>query len=626
MKRTLQTLIMIIMVAVSYEVTAQCIITPLIIPNGSTTFCVGDSVQLGADSSYVSYLWSTGETTATIYALDSGDYTVYVTDAYGCTGTSAATLVTVNQGTPAPPGLISGATTVCSGSVQTYTVAAVSGATSYFWSVPNGWSGTSTATFITVTVGSTGGNISAITVNGCGVSTTNSILAVIVDNVPAQPGVIYGNDTVCQGSSQTYTIAAVPGATSYSWTLPNGWVGSSVTTSITASIGATGGTITVDANNPCGSSLVSTLLITVINAPGQPNISGPVQVCIGSSNTYSVPNDINVTGYTWTMPAGWTGTSTSDSIITVTGASSGNITVTGSNVCGSSSASVLNVIVDVGVLPVPDSLTLGTVTTTTATVYWLPDTGAISYTLRISVDSLNNWTEYTISPSYTYTFTGLTTGNHYDVCVSANNSCGSSGWDCINFISQDFCSVQFNLFPDTTIQHHYFITDTMTGTPPFHYLWSWGDSTYDTIPYPSHTYADSGFYTICLAIMDSTGCISTYCDSNYHIMRTTNYMVYISVIPDIMTGVKPISNPDNSVSLFPNPTSGNFTLSYSLYENTNALFKIMDITGREVYNTNISGTGGTKSINVSYLNDGIYYWEMISDKGIEGKGKITVMR
>jgi len=76
--------------------------TPVVIPNDSTTFCAGGSVTLDAGAGYSSYLWSPGgQTTRTIVVSTSGSYTVTVTAATGCQGTSAPTVVTVNPN-PAP--------------------------------------------------------------------------------------------------------------------------------------------------------------------------------------------------------------------------------------------------------------------------------------------------------------------------------------------------------------------------------------------------------------------------------------------------------------------------------------------------------------------------------------------
>jgi sugar lactone lactonase YvrE len=96
-----------------------------------------------------------------------------------------------------------------------------------------------------------------VTPSGCG-SITITVL-----QIPSQPGTISGNATVCSGSSQTYSIGSVSGATSYSWTLPSGWSGTSTTNSISATAGTSGGTISVTADNSCGSSTAQTLAVSI---------------------------------------------------------------------------------------------------------------------------------------------------------------------------------------------------------------------------------------------------------------------------------------------------------------------------------------------------------------------------
>jgi hypothetical protein len=61
----------------------------------ATTFCQGDSVMLTASPAN-SYQWSNGASTQDINVAASGNYSVTVKDANGCTATSAATSVTVH--------------------------------------------------------------------------------------------------------------------------------------------------------------------------------------------------------------------------------------------------------------------------------------------------------------------------------------------------------------------------------------------------------------------------------------------------------------------------------------------------------------------------------------------------
>jgi hypothetical protein len=75
--------------------------TPTITASGATTFCQGGKVTLSA-STGSSYAWSTGATTQSIEVSSAGNYTVTVTNANGCSATSAATAVVVNALPTAP--------------------------------------------------------------------------------------------------------------------------------------------------------------------------------------------------------------------------------------------------------------------------------------------------------------------------------------------------------------------------------------------------------------------------------------------------------------------------------------------------------------------------------------------
>lgn len=63
---------------------------PIVTPSGSLLMCNGDSMLLDVGSGYTYYLWSTGDTTQTIYATDSGTYYVTVRNGFGCERTSAS--------------------------------------------------------------------------------------------------------------------------------------------------------------------------------------------------------------------------------------------------------------------------------------------------------------------------------------------------------------------------------------------------------------------------------------------------------------------------------------------------------------------------------------------------------
>jgi hypothetical protein len=140
--------------------------------------------------------------------------------------------------------------------------------------------------------------------------------------------------------------------TSYNWTLPSGLTGTSSTREITIT-GATAGnyatgTIKVKATNACGTSSdkTSASAVTVRVCSAAPAIPGtitlsPTTVNLNGTFTASVPEVTGTTAptsYTWTLPSGLTGSSTSRTI-TITGATAGTyatgtIKVKATNACG----------------------------------------------------------------------------------------------------------------------------------------------------------------------------------------------------------------------------------------------------------------------------------------------------
>ncbi|MEZ4965656.1 MAG: FG-GAP-like repeat-containing protein [Saprospiraceae bacterium] len=63
---------------------------------GSTVICSGEEVTLFVTDAYKQYLWSTGDTTATITVGDEGNYSVTVTTNEGCSTASSVVRITVD--------------------------------------------------------------------------------------------------------------------------------------------------------------------------------------------------------------------------------------------------------------------------------------------------------------------------------------------------------------------------------------------------------------------------------------------------------------------------------------------------------------------------------------------------
>jgi len=256
--------------------------------------------------------------------------------------TSTARSVTV-YAAPVTPASISGTNVgVCGGSTQTYTCpASTTGATFYTWTVPagatlNSGQGTTSAS-VTFPAGFVSGNVAVTASNSCGTSTARTLT---VRSATAQPGVITGTSVnLCAGGSFNYSIAAVAGASSYTWTAPAGCtISANNGTSITMTVpsGFVSGTLSVVANNACGASTARTLALSGI--PATPaSVSGPASVCPSASGiTYSTPAVSGVTNYNWTLPTGASITAgAGTNAITVNwGTVAGSVSVRAGNACG----------------------------------------------------------------------------------------------------------------------------------------------------------------------------------------------------------------------------------------------------------------------------------------------------
>ncbi len=162
------------------------------------------------------------------------------------------------------------------------------------------------------------------------------------------------------------------------------WRGTTYTTS---------GDKTFVSQSGAGCTNTATLHLTIRTAPVAGSISGPTLVCKSKTGiVYSIPEAAGATSYTWTLPTGMTGTSTTNSITVATGTTfcNGIIKVTANNNCGSSTASQLSLTAISAVPATPTTIT-GSTSFCTAGVY--------TYT----VGAVANATDYT----WTVTGSGL---------------------------------------------------------------------------------------------------------------------------------------------------------------------------------------------------------------------------
>ena len=243
---------------------------PTVTITGDISICPSESTTLTANGG-VSYVWSTGGTSASINVTPAATstYTVTATDAFGCVNTKS-TLVTVN---PLPTIGVNGDNKICQG---TSTVLFATGGTSYVWSTGN------TTSSITVNpVTTTTYTVTGTDANGCS-NTASTIVTVDPNPVP----VVTGDLMICVGDTATLSVS---GGSTYVWntgatTTSISVVPSTTTTyTVTATdangcIGFTSATVVVDP----GTLTCSTQNITAyLDVNGQVTIT-PMNISTGS--------------------------------------------------------------------------------------------------------------------------------------------------------------------------------------------------------------------------------------------------------------------------------------------------------------------------------------------------------
>ncbi len=299
--------------------------TPTISASGLTTICPDGNVVL-TSSAPAGDRWSNGATTQSITVTTAGTYTVTVTNANGCSATSATTSVTVRTRPGNPTITALGDTTFCQGNSVTLTTQNLGG----FQLIPDTFT-----PIYTWSTGETGTSISATSagprtvtvndVNGC-VSFPSRPVTITVNPLPLTPTIVAsGNTTFCQGSGVTLTsTSSAPTSSTYTWFKDGNPIRRRRFIEEGPSNGQTlyvteAGSYTVVVNNGTCTSLQSTArLVTVNPLPNDPTIttSGSTGLCTGSTVTLTSSEE---TGNTW---------STGATTRSITVSTAGNYTVT----------------------------------------------------------------------------------------------------------------------------------------------------------------------------------------------------------------------------------------------------------------------------------------------------------
>jgi len=309
----------------------------------------GLTVISSTDTTLLTIAWSS----AVAHDGISGPLSVTVTGNCGQQSTTRTVDLSLQISPPVRPPTISGSIRVCPGDTALYSIAQVTRSIGYTWTLPAGMTlvdgqGTNIIR-VFVTPAFLGGNVGVSAYNACGAGPVRT--KSIGYNVPATPTAIIGTGSgLCGLQDVPYSITPVTGISQYQWTVPSGAQvsGSSNGTSILIDFGTTftGGTLSVVSVNGCGQSMTRSLALTAI--PTRPGpLSGPLQLCPGTTAAFGVGTVTGATNYTWTIPPGATslngqGTKNISFTAPITSSSGNNVSVVASNTCGGSQLRTLS--------------------------------------------------------------------------------------------------------------------------------------------------------------------------------------------------------------------------------------------------------------------------------------------
>ena len=249
------------------------------------------------------------------FILPQQNYQLRVFAGNACGRTNQAN--TTVRGTVGAPTSMTGPTQACPGSPVVYSIAAIppvsgNNSVTYNWTLVPASAGTivPAANGLSATVTFASGFGSAqVCVNGISIFglAGPAYCTTVTSNAPA-PVFTSGNITPCPGGSETYTIAAIPGAV-VTWNIvpaSAGTITSSTNTSVSIDFSGTpfSGPVSVCANADAGCGINTTCLSLTNGVPGIPGaIDGPVfGVCNGVGINYHL-NTSNANSYLWTVSA-----------------------------------------------------------------------------------------------------------------------------------------------------------------------------------------------------------------------------------------------------------------------------------------------------------------------------------
>ncbi len=396
-------------------------------------------------------------------------------------------------------------------------------------------------------------------------SQTNVAYRWFAGGAPTPPTAISGNTILCAGTQDTWLATTMPGATSYAWSYPSGWLGTSSVSALSATAGVSGN-LSVTATYSCGTSSPTTLYVSTVPAPVVAITSAtPPIICSGQVVTIN-GSGAGVVSYTL-APDGLTGTPP----FTVMPSSSTVYGLIGENANGCFSYNSASVSITVKATPTiqvnSGSICLGQPFTMTPT-------GATSY-------------------NYSSTFNTVTPAN---IGVQTYTVTGTNTTGCVS--EPVVSSVTVNALPNVTVSANRLVMCAKETVS----LSAGGATTY--------TWTNNNLTSTGFTVSPATSTVYTVTGTQAGCSKSATITITVNNCVGLSEANK---DEDGVISIYPNPSNGEFTITSA----KPAHIAIYDMSGKIIFEGEINATN--QKVDLNHYPSGQYLLKATSLNGVENK-------
>lgn len=213
----------------------------------------------------------------------------------------------------------------------------------------------------------------------------------------------------------------------------------------------------------------------------------------------------------------------------------------------------------------------------------------------VLLDAGSGYAQYTWSnpANVTTQVVSVSTSGVYSVVVTDSSGCSSTDAVSVLVYQAPIAAFTYNTF---SLQASFNNLSSQGQT----YTWDFGDgSALSNDPNPVHTYAEDSCYDVTLIV-------ENLCSAD------------TITIPVCVQKVGIDENVVGAFNLYPNPSDGNFMVTFEVASKEDVAINVMDVTGRLVIGETLQGYVGkfTKQYNFNTLDSGVYFYSVRTAKGV----------